>query len=116
MRATPSNTNGEPFKMSKYNSFFARLSDVFPYERKSSASWLVPASIGICAGIAAGVGIGMLYAPRPGSETRQRIRERAEQAKESARVAAGRVRGQLESAADEIRERSFMSADMGHSR
>jgi len=98
-------------------SFIQRLSEFFPYERRTTATWLVPASIGVGIGIAAGVGIGFLYAPRSGSETRQRLREGAERAKDKARVAASRVRGQLESAADEIRERSFVSSsEMSHGR
>lgn len=102
--------------MSNYD-FIQRLSDVFPYRRKSAATWLVPASIGVGLGVAAGIGIGMLYAPRPGSETRQRLRQSADRAKERARVAAGRVRGELESAADEVRERSFgTEVGMGQNR
>ena len=87
--------------------FIQRLSEAFPYQRRTTASWLVPATLGVGFGIACGVGIGLLYAPRTGAETRQRMREGAERAKERARVAAGRVRGELESAADEVRQRSF---------
>ncbi len=97
--------------------FLQRLSESFPYERKSSASWLLPASIGVGLGVAAGIGIGLLYAPRTGAETRERLRESAERAKDRARFAAGRVRGELESAADQIRERSFVSSnEVGHNR
>lgn len=99
------------------NSFIQRLSEFFPYERRTTSSWLVPATIGVGIGVAAGVGIGLLYAPRTGAETRQRLREGAERAKDRARMAAGRVKGQLESAADEIRERSFVSSsEMSHGR
>lgn len=94
----------------KNYSFVTRLSDAFPYRRETTASWLVPATIGVGIGIAAGIGIGLLYAPRSGVETRERLREKAEEAKDRARMAAGRVRGEIESAASEVRERSFASS------
>jgi len=97
--------------------FIQRLSESFPYERKSSASWLLPASIGVGIGVALGVGIGLLTAPRTGAETRERLREGADRVKDRARFAAGRVRGELESAAGQIRERSFATSnEVGHSR
>src|SRR5690349_23501528 len=68
--------------------FIQRLSEAFPFERRTTASWLVPATLGVGFGICCGVGIGLLYAPRSGAETRQRLREGAERAKEKARVAA----------------------------
>jgi len=91
--------------------FIQRLSDSFPYERRTPGAWLLPASLGVGLGVALGLGIGLLYAPRPGAETRERLREGADRVKDRARFAAGRVRGELESAATQIRERSFASSN-----
>ncbi|HVK65707.1 MAG TPA: YtxH domain-containing protein [Polyangium sp.] len=97
--------------------FLQRLSESFPYERKTTASWLVPASIGVGLGVALGMGIGLLYAPRTGEETRERLRQGADRVKDRARFAAGRVRGELESAANQIRDRSFATSnEVGQSR
>ena len=51
--------------------FIQRLSESFPYERKSTASWLLPASIGVGIGVALGVGIGLLVSSRL-TETQRR--------------------------------------------
>ncbi len=87
------------------NLFFRRLSGVFPYGNRSS-NWFWPMTAGMGAGLLAGVGIGILFAPRSGEETRQRLREGAERAGQRARLAATRVRGELESSVAEIREHS----------
>lgn len=96
------------------NLFFRRLTSAFPYGyQRTSYFW--PVSLGIGVGLLAGVGVGMLYAPRSGVETRQRLRERAEQAKERARVTASRVRGELESSVSELREQARgMGSEIGH--
>ncbi|MDI1432027.1 MULTISPECIES: YtxH domain-containing protein [Polyangium] len=97
--------------------FLQRLAESFPYERRTTTSWLVPASIGVGVGVALGVGIGLLYAPRTGEETRERLRQGADRVKDRARFTAGRVRGELESAANQIRERSFATSnEAGQSR
>ena len=75
----------------KTKRIFEFFSDRFPYERKSSIDWLVPASIGLGLGIAAGVGLGVLIAPSSGEVTRQRLKESADKVKERARIAAQRV-------------------------
>ena len=41
-------------------------------------------TIGLLLGAAVGVAIGFLYAPKPGWETRQMLKEKAEEAKEKA--------------------------------
>jgi gas vesicle protein len=48
--------------------------------------------IGFIVGAAIGVAIGLLFAPRPGAETRQMLREKAEVAKGRAVEAARKVR------------------------
>lgn len=97
----------------KYD-FIQRMFDAFP--RRQESNFLLHASIGLGIGIAAGIGIGMLYAPSPGVETRQRLREGVDRVGDKARLAVGRVRGQLETTAhevrDELREHNFLSSDM----
>jgi gas vesicle protein len=93
------------------NLFFRRMTGMFPYGYQRT-SWFWPVTLGIGVGLAAGMGVGVLYAPRSGKETRERLREGAERARERARIAANRVRGELEASASEIREqaRGTMSA------
>lgn len=85
------------------NRLFRRLSDAIPYGHQST-SWFWPVTLGVGVGLVAGVGIGVLYAPRSGEETRHRLREGADRARDRARMAAERVRGELESSVSEIRE------------
>ena len=87
------------------NLFFRRLTGAFPYGYQRT-SWFWPMTLGVGVGLVAGVGFGVLYAPRPGSETRDRLRDGAERARERARIAASRVRGEIESSVAEIREHS----------
>jgi gas vesicle protein len=87
------------------NLFFRRLTGAFPYNYQRT-SWFWPMTVGMGVGLLAGVGVGLLYAPRTGEETRNLLRERAEQAKERARMAANRVRGELEASVHEIREQT----------
>lgn len=97
------------------NLFFRRLSGAFPYNY-GRTSWFWPVTLGMGVGLLAGVGMGVLYAPRSGEETRQRLREGAERARERARIAANRVRGELESSVAEIREhgRGSMTTSTSH--
>ena len=76
--------------------------DVLPIKRKSSADWMVPALVGLGVGVAAGIGIGMLYAPDTGEEMRLRLREGAFRVKERAGELAERAKGQISSAAGQI--------------
>jgi len=48
--------------------------------------------IGLAVGAVLGLAIGFLFAPRPGEETRQLLKEKAELARERAAEAAGKVR------------------------
>lgn len=94
------------------------LADVFPLRRRSSADWIVPASIGLGLGVAAGVGIGVLLAPQPGDITRRRLRESAERVRERARMAAGKVASNMGNMGERPElgsERSFAS-DVGGGR
>jgi gas vesicle protein len=97
----------------KYD-FVQRMFDVFP--RRQESNFLLHASIGLGIGIAAGIGIGLLYAPVPGNETRQRLREGADRVGDKARLAVGRVRGQITTAAselrDDLREHNFLPSDL----
>jgi gas vesicle protein len=97
------------------NLFFRRLTGSFPYNY-GRTSWFWPVTVGVGLGLVAGVGMGMLYAPRSGEETRQRLRDGAERARHRARIAAQRVRGELESSVAEIREqgRGAMTSSTSH--
>ena len=66
-------------------------------DRDSGSSFI----IGLVFGAAIGAAIGFLYAPRPGTETRAMLKEKAEKAAEMAREAAEKAR----EAAAETRER-----------
>ena len=87
------------------NLFFRRLTGMLPYSYRRT-SWFWPMTVGVGVGLVAGMGVGVLYAPRSGRETRERLREGAERARERARIAANRVRGELEASAAEIREQA----------
>ncbi|MGB8771838.1 MAG: YtxH domain-containing protein [Candidatus Korobacteraceae bacterium] len=56
------------------------------------------------AGLGIGAAVGILYAPKPGDETRQRIREVAEDSRDSVRERARQAREQAGSWADKGRE------------
>ncbi len=78
------------------------LFDVLPFERKSSADWILPSAVGLGLGVAAGVGIGILLAPRSGAETRERLLASAEDLKYRARDLADRAKGQISTATHQI--------------
>jgi hypothetical protein len=105
--------------MKSYYDMLQYLVDRFPYQRKTSASWLVPTAIGVGLGVAAGVGIGMLFAPAPGIETRRQLKDRSSQLKDKAFSAAhqakDRISNQLGAASNHVAERSFAN-DMGEIR
>lgn len=48
----------------------------------SGASGLTTLGFGFLVGAVVGIAVGMLYAPRPGVETREMVAEKAEEAKE----------------------------------
>ena len=57
-------------------------------ENDSGASF----TIGFLVGAAVGVAIGFLYAPKPGSETREMLRHKAEEAREKAEEVAEKAK------------------------
>ncbi len=71
------------------------LDDIMPIKRKSSADWVLPALLGLGLGVAAGIGLGMLYAPVTGEETRLKLREGAGRMKARAGELAERARSQV---------------------
>ena len=72
--------------------------DVLPYRRRSSTDWVLHSMAGFGIGVVAGVGVGLLLAPRPGVEMREKLRARAEDIKEKARDLAERAKEQLSTA------------------
>ena len=66
-------------------------------EKDTGASFIV----GLILGAVAGAAVGFLYAPRPGRETRELLKEKAERAAEKAKEAAEKAK----EAAAEARER-----------
>ncbi len=56
------------------------------------------------AGLGIGAAVGILYAPKPGGETRQRIREVAEDSRDSVKERARQAREQAGSWADKGRD------------
>jgi gas vesicle protein len=60
--------------------------------------------IGLLVGAVAGLAVGILFAPKPGSETRQMIRERAVDVANRAKDRLNRIRGRAGEAQDEITE------------
>jgi YtxH-like protein len=88
----------------KANDLVNYMTDVFPYKRKSSIDWIVPASVGLGLGITFGVGLGVLIAPTSGEQTRRRLRDSAERAKERAMEAAQRTKERAMEAAQKTKE------------
>ena len=69
--------------------------DMLPFKAKSSADWILPASIGIGLGVAAGVGLGMLLAPTSGTETRRKLRDGAYTLKDKAQHLADNAKQKI---------------------
>ena len=58
--------------------------------------------LGLLAGAAIGLAVGLLYAPRPGADTRQLIQRRAGEMAEAVREKVGALRGTSDGEAEEI--------------
>ena len=61
--------------------------------------------VGFILGVVAGAAIGLLYAPKPGVETRELLREKAERAAEKAREAAAKAKEVAVSAEKRVEEK-----------
>ena len=72
-------------------------------DRDSGSGFIVGFALGAIAGLA----VGFLYAPRPGKETRELLKEKAEKAKEKAEKAkekAKKVKEKATEVAEEVKE------------
>lgn len=70
-------------------------------EKDSGASF----TIGLLIGAAVGVAIGFLYAPKPGSETREMLKHKAEEAREKAGEVAEKTKETAAGARKRVEER-----------
>jgi len=99
--------------MKSYYDFLRLISDNIPYEirRKNTTEWMVPTLLGVGFGVAAGVGIGVLLAPAPGSETRRQLKDGAYRMKDRALDVANKAKDRVAElgAAAQNGERSFMN-------
>ena len=71
-------------------------------------------SIGLVLGAIVGLAVGFLYAPRPGKETRELLREKAEKVKEGAekvKEGAEKVKGKATEIAEEVKEKATEVAE-----
>ncbi len=62
--------------------------------------------IGFLIGAAAGLALGILYAPHPGQETRQRVRERGREARETAEKIIHEAQEKAENVIEQARSRA----------
>ena len=90
------------------------FSDVVPFRRKSAADWILPGLTGLGVGLVAGLGIGLLFAPRTGEESRLRLREGAARVKDKAADLADKARSQLSSAAAQLQGEAELQGHNGH--
>jgi len=70
-------------------------------EKESGTSFVV----GFILGAVAGVAIGFLYAPKPGRETRELLKEKKERAAEKAKEAAEKAREAAAKAREKVEEK-----------
>jgi gas vesicle protein len=78
--------------------------DVLPHRRRAS-TWALPALGGLAVGLAAGIGIGILYAPQTGEEARLKLREGAYRVKDRAAELAARAKDRIGATADRTEAR-----------
>jgi gas vesicle protein len=88
----------------KINDLYEMFFDALPYQKKSSTDWILPASIGLGVGAAIGVGLGMVFAPQSGEETRRALRDGAVQLKDKAMTAATQAKEQIAAKANGVAE------------
>ena len=62
-------------------------------------------AIGIILGAVVGLAIGFLYAPRPGQETREMLREKAKEVREKGAEFAGRAQEAAEDVGKKVRDK-----------
>ncbi len=88
----------------KINRLYDMFFDAIPFQRKSSTDWILPTAVGLGVGAAIGVGLGMVFAPQSGEETRRVLRDGAMQFKERAMNAAMQAKKQIAAKANGVSE------------
>lgn len=81
-------------------------------EEESGNAW-VAAAAGIVIGVAVGGVLGILFAPRPGKETRDDLKDRAEQALDELRDAAGELTVRARDLASRTKDNLASSIEVG---
>jgi gas vesicle protein len=99
----------------KINDLYEMFFDSIPFQRKSSTDWILPASIGLGVGAALGVGLGMIFAPQTGEETRKYLRDGASNLKDKAVTAATEAKEQLTAKANGVTEHLGYELQNNHS-
>lgn len=72
------------------------LLDLVGLQQKSAADWIVPTISAFSVGVLVGAGIGLLLAPKPGSELREDLRNRLQSAGDQAQETFSNAKQQIQ--------------------
>jgi len=99
--------------MMNSSDFVDRISGIVGFRRRND--WAFYGSVGLVVGLMAGIGVGVLIAPRAGSETRRKLRDTAQRAKDRALESANRARESLAPSESQQIGRSYSESAGGRS-